>query len=191
MLDKKKTYDILSQFLSKKTRLSVATERHTKIPLRGKYPPPKKGTIMETEPTKFTKEDLQNIVSERYKGSFFGKEGTTYFKLEKDDDFDHDIIIFYDYNYEGKTIEIVAFGRDCYVDFTNISKALVYCNNYNKNKWFPTVFLDDDNGLMARWRFPINDALPKESTIEFVKDAIDGTVGLMYHIFVDAPNFWE
>lgn len=100
--------------------------------------------------------------------------------LRADDDFRYDVTVSYSLTEKG-LLHIRGYCVELKVTSDRVSDAIIYCNNYNKDKYFPTVFYHtEDRDFNLSWAMDTENA-----TEECIRDHIKLITSSIWHFFVD------
>jgi len=98
---------------------------------------------------KLTKTDLRNLLDKGGYASRVDSDGDFYITLEADSDFAHDVLIFFACGEDNGRLTITGMASDFDVPQSDVPNAIVACNDYNINFFFPTAQVFPNNGRIV------------------------------------------
>ena len=100
--------------------------------------------------------------------------------LNADDDFRYDVGVLFYLNEESGKLEISGFCSELKVARSNVPDAMLFVNDYNKDKSFLSVNYDgDDQDFNVSWSM-----MTKGASDECVKSNLDIIISLIWQFFV-------
>ncbi len=119
---------------------------------------------------------LRDLIS----GQTMVQDNVIFTILRADDDFRYDVAIAYSLTERG-LLHIQGFCSKLKVSSDRVSDAIIYCNNHNKNKYFPAAYYHmEDRDFNLSW------AMDTENTTEeCIRHHIELIVPTIWHFFVE------
>ncbi len=90
---------------------------------------------------KITKAKFRQLLDEVGYRTAIDSDGDFYTILDADDDFDHDVNVFYIVNEENHTVSVLAGAADFEVRDSDKANALLKCNQWNMGHLLGTAYL--------------------------------------------------
>lgn len=125
--------------------------------------------------TKSRLRDLINTPTQNHNGTIVAK-------LDADDDYRYDVLLTFNLDEETGKLQINGYSPKLKATGNRVSDALLFCNNYNKNKAFLSVYYDmDDQDFNASWTM-----LTEGASDEYIQQNIKIIAVCIWQFFVKA-----
>jgi arsenate reductase-like glutaredoxin family protein len=118
---------------------------------------------------KITKSKFRNLLDEVGYRTALDSDGDFYNVLDADEDFNHDVVVYYIVNEEKHTVSVIAIASDFDVKENDKAHALLKCNQWNIDHTIGQAYLKK-NEIQFRCGFfldePISESFVKENVIK-------------------------